>query len=296
MPVKINYNGNDIASVGGGNKATLNCKGKLMEDIVLVDASGINEKDSDTLVQLIERTLTEIEDDRVKEVGAYAFNGYSTIESISFPNATKAGIYCCYSARNLTHANLPKATTIGSYAFADANLSYFDTPATIIYTKTFRNNSNLKHLFLRRSDDICTLQNVDAFGGTIFDGSVSEMCYIYVPRNLLETYQSATNWSSFGTAFWHAIEDYTVDGTLTGEIDWRKVNGELISFTIDDPLYWAEDGMTWAEWCDSRFNTDGFYINGDNLLVTADNKVVSYVGSDVTGNNTVYSDGIYFTY
>ncbi len=42
------------------------------------------------------------------------------------------------------------------------------------------------------------------------------------------------------------------------------VGGSVISFTIDSTIYQAERGMTWEQWCDSSYNTDGYYI--DTLL------------------------------
>ena len=45
--------------------------------------------------------------------------------------------------------------------------------------------------------------------------------YIYVPRNMIETLSSATNWSTHATQF-RALEDYTKDGTTTGEFDDEK--------------------------------------------------------------------------
>ena len=46
--------------------------------------------------------------------------------------------------------------------------------------------------------------------------------YIYVPRALVDSYKVATNWSSWATQF-RALEDYTVDGTTTGELDETKI-------------------------------------------------------------------------
>lgn len=34
----------------------------------------------------------------------------------------------------------------------------------------------------------------------------------------------------------------------------------IIEFTINDTSYQAEEGMTWAEWCDSSYNTDSFQV------------------------------------
>lgn len=46
--------------------------------------------------------------------------------------------------------------------------------------------------------------------------------YIYVPRALVDTYKAATNWSTIADQF-RALEDYTVDGTITGELDESKI-------------------------------------------------------------------------
>ena len=46
--------------------------------------------------------------------------------------------------------------------------------------------------------------------------------YIYVPASLVEAYKSAENWSSVAASF-RALEDYTVDGTVTGELAESKI-------------------------------------------------------------------------
>ena len=47
----------------------------------------------------------------------------------------------------------------------------------------------------------------------------------------------------------------------------EEVGTVLISFTIDDgeiTAYQAEDGMTWRDWCDSDYNTNGrWFVNDD---------------------------------
>ena len=45
--------------------------------------------------------------------------------------------------------------------------------------------------------------------------------YIYVPRDMIETLSNTTNWSEVATQF-RALEDYTKDGTTTGEFDDEK--------------------------------------------------------------------------
>ena len=58
---------------------------------------------------------------------------------------------------------------------------------------------------------------------------------------------------------------HTKDFKFLGDIVIKNV-GEveeeaptLISFTIGNTTYQAEEGMTWADWCASEYNTDGWY-------------------------------------
>lgn len=46
--------------------------------------------------------------------------------------------------------------------------------------------------------------------------------YVYVPRNLIDQYKAATNWSAYAGQF-RALQDYTVDGTIDGELDESKI-------------------------------------------------------------------------
>ena len=58
----------------------------------------------------------------------------------------------------------------------------------------------------------------------------------------------------------------------------------LISFSIGGTTYQAEEGMTWAEWVASDYNTGGFYISGTGVFTQNNFRVVdsatfSYVNS-----------------
>ena len=68
------------------------------------------------------------------------------------------------------------------------------------------------------SENICVLRYSALSNTPIASGTG----YIYVPRALLDTYKTATNWSTYANQF-RALEDYTVDGTVTGELDESKI-------------------------------------------------------------------------
>jgi hypothetical protein len=69
------------------------------------------------------------------------------------------------------------------------------------------------------AETMATLMNTNCFQATPIANGTG---YIYVPRALVDSYKAATNWSTFANQF-RALEDYTVDGTVTGELDESKI-------------------------------------------------------------------------
>ena len=121
--------------------------------------------------------------------------------------------------RSITEISSSSATSIGSYAFYSCiALTTADFPvATSIESNAFRSCSKLKSLLLR-GNNVCTLSNTSAFSSTPISSGTG---YIYVPSSLIEQYKAATNWSTYAARF-RALEEYTVDGTITGELDPAK--------------------------------------------------------------------------
>jgi hypothetical protein len=110
-----------------------------------------------------------------------------------------------------------------SARWADVGL----TPGT--QGNAFEQCNVLTKLFLRRSESIVTLGNVSVFVGSPFRGNNNLIGTAYVPSALIPTYQTATNWATLydaGTCVFKPLEDYTKDGTVTGELDWDAINAE----------------------------------------------------------------------
>jgi hypothetical protein len=102
----------------------------------------------------------------------------------------------------------------GCTALTNADLSAI----TSLGPGSFQNCSSLTTLILR-GETVCTLPYTYALNATPIASGTG---YIYVPRALVDTYKAATNWSTFAAQF-RALEDYTVDGTITGELDPNKI-------------------------------------------------------------------------
>ena len=205
---------------------------------------------------IIDRTITEFNDNNILDVGHSAFRACSKVKTINIPKATTVADYGFYQCSSLTSLNLPSVTSVGQQVIYGCNkltslslpslisvstnalreaqyLEIVDLPKlTNIATQTFYGCRGLKALILR-SETLVTLANTNAFTtcyrilGTKnsgFNPNGEKIGFFYVPKALIEDYRVATNWSSDSlvTQF-RALEDYTVDGTITGELDPNKI-------------------------------------------------------------------------
>jgi hypothetical protein len=238
-------------TVEGGKSVRLKTKGKYCDrDIeVTAEAGG---GDDGQLDAFISGTLTNI-DSNASKVAAYVFSEVNTLQTVNLPLCTDIGNYA-FNRCSLTSINAPKVTNLGIYAFSNCtkllkvnfplatyiqrNCFYFGNSlemadfgvARSIDTNAFYACYWLKALILRYAGGVVSLKNANAFSncykltGTVhaIQNPNGERGYVYVPRAYVDSFPSATNWSSLGFQF-RALEDYTVDGTITGELDPNKI-------------------------------------------------------------------------
>ena len=213
----------------------------MAEFINTIDVLG----DDAVIDSIIDRSIKEFKDDKLTTLSSNAFHECTALEAADLPNVTSIGGSAFRACAALNNVNFPNVTSIGEHAFNGCiSLSEVTLPAglhDIWGNNTFANCGSMKFVrmlgfkrlagsqqfinctslvaVIMTMDQICTLDNSASFANTpIADGTG----YIYVPRALLsdddETmdYRRATNWSNYAAQF-RAIEDYTVDGTVTGE-------------------------------------------------------------------------------
>lgn len=205
--------------------------------------------DEETARRIIRRTITEFYDDTVYQIGARAFCHCAALKNVDAPEATLVDSNAFESCTALTSANLPNATQVRGSAFEGCSslesvnlhsadqimgsafnsctkLTAVDLPSATTLQNAIFMYSGLKTLILR-SAKACTLSNKNSFSSCPFDSS-REGGTLLVPRALIETYQGATNWSvvlGYPNNRILALEDYTLDGTTSGAIDWDKLGG-----------------------------------------------------------------------
>lgn len=200
----------------------------------------------------IERTATDITSN-ASSIGSNAFSYYRTLETANFPLATMVdtnGFYYCSGLKSLS---LPKTKSIGynscngcaaletvylpecemiDYSgFSGCyKLKEIDLPCvTEMGSYAFRYGYSLKTVILRKPV-VCEVGASPFMNCYHFSGEVNETYnpdgakdgYFYVPSAVIEEYKANATLRSFADQF-RALEDYTVDGTITGALDESKI-------------------------------------------------------------------------
>ena len=215
-----------------------------MSDFInTIDALG----DDAVMDSLIDRSITEFKDNQITSVGNNAFYGCTSLTSINLPNVTTIDGGSFSSCSALTNVELPNLTecvkyTGSQFAYCSAlerirlpkitsltnqmffqctNLKVIDTAALTTWGNgVCQACTELETIILRNTAQVATMA---ALNNNITHSKIaSGTGYIYVPSSLVDSYRTATNWSTYASQF-RALEDYTVDGTVTGDLDETKI-------------------------------------------------------------------------
>lgn len=204
---------------------------EMFLDKIQAGGTGGGGDEASVLDSLIDGSITELTSNATRIVG-YAFFQRNNLKTVDFPLATSIDSTAFHSCTRLTTVDFPTVTSISNNVFSGCSklVNVGFSLVESIGSSAFSNCYNLTTLILR-STTRATLSNTNAFNNCYhFHGTVNATYnpdglkdgYIYVPKALIEDYKAATNWSNFATQF-RALEDYTVDGTITGELDETKI-------------------------------------------------------------------------
>lgn len=182
----------------------------MADFINTIDALG----DDAVIDSIIDRTITEFKDDKLTMIGRYAFNSCKTLSSVDIPNAIEILDWAFCGCESLAKVEFPKLKSVLIGSFQNCvSITIADFPAAESFNSQAFLGSNVKAVLLRNTQKIATLDSSNVFG---ISG------YWYVPSSLIGGYKTATNWSALADKI-RALEDYTVDGTITGELDESKI-------------------------------------------------------------------------
>ena len=173
----------------------------------------------------------------VSNVGSSAFSNCSALTQISLPNAITIGNSCFSKASKLLTVNLSNTESLGEYAFRECKaITSINLPQVkalkywvfyeceklakvdlgscnqFIDGWQFYGCGQLTALILR-SNTVCSApysvidSSNGALSNTRFSNHNKGWGYVYVPRALVNSYKSATNWAVIEDCI-RAIEDY----------------------------------------------------------------------------------------
>ena len=209
-----------------------------------------------TFKNIVERTITEFEDNEINTVGLGAFAYCNELTSISLPVATSIGEVAFQNCSKLTSISLPVATSIDEAAFKGCTaLTSVSLPVvTRIGSSAFENCTALTTLYVGiESNTVCTIY---------YSSIPSSITDIYVPYALVDSYKTATNWSAFADK----IKSYEV-----------LISCQSLTITADDvPGYRTTTTIHYEAVC--KYSAGGL-IQAGTMKVTGD------VVSNIFGTN-----------
>lgn len=132
---------------------------------------------------------------RVTSIGTEGLRA-TQISSLHCEEVTTVGGEALRDCKNLVSIYLPKCKTLTIYAVGicplleRADLDSIET----IQAYSFYNCPKLTTVVIRTTSKVCTLSNVNAFTSS---GVASGTGYVYVPDTLVDSYKTATNWSTY---------------------------------------------------------------------------------------------------
>lgn len=220
---------------------------------------------------IIDKSITEFQDELVTDIREHAFYNCTTLKKAVFGSVSDVADRAFDGCTALATADFHTSTPIGDYAF---------------------NNCPALTALILRGATVC-----HAVSGTFQNsGIASGNGYIYVPAALVDSYKTATNWSTYASQF-RAIEDYPAVCGSAGKV-WTRCTDDGKSFDLVAyangiwvaaayGLYYSDDGITWTKALSTSYQVEQIlYADGIWVVAGGSNKK-TYVSTDGKSWTTV---------
>ena len=207
--------------------------------------------------------LSTVELPECSYIDAYAFYNCYNLSSVNLPLVQNAGSSVYYGCSKLTSVDFPWVTYVYASCFVNCTSlsiamfgSAYSYSGQAIYSNAFTNCNKLMKLILY-VPRVANLYNVNAFASTPMSDSTYTGAFgsIYVPASLVDAYKKATNWATYA--------------------DRITAIPEIITFSIGDITYQAEENMTWGDWVNSQYNTDNYTVDEDGWIIHPDRRYIT---------------------
>ena len=207
--------------------------------------------------------LKDINVSQLRAISSCAFQGCA-LETVSVSCSTIYDAFRECSSLSIADvtANILSGTFIGCEALKDITIHN----VTKLSFGTFNRCTSLENIIL----DVTKVPTLTTTSSVFLSTPIMSSSYlghfgsIYVPASLVDTFKGATNWA--------IIAD--------------RITTKTITFFIDGTEYTAEEGMTWGEWVDSEYNTDGFF-ESEGGSIWKSTSLYQMILSDVTSSSVI---------
>lgn len=248
-------------------------------------------RDNVELNGLLSGDLTEFKSESLTELRAYAFGNCIKLTKIDIPNCINIGTQCFNSASSLEKieilksglvsgistfyncANLQKVilplfvSTSASAMFQNCSkLQLIDIDTMVLSFQPFSGCVNLKTLIYRRTSGVNSISSI-----SLLPTNFQTYGYLYVPQSMLESYKTATNWSTIANRI------IKLEGTIYEDIYWSKKDMMFIS--VDSIEYEIPKDTTVLQY-KNTYQIEHLYSDGTKL---ADDKLLNnYLNTAIT--------------
>lgn len=204
--------------------------------------------DDEMCDQIIQRTVAEYKENRITKVGLGAFYGCTALVEVDIPNVTEIQKQAFEGCSAMTEINMPNVENVYGGAFRGCfgvkKLVFPKVKVLHSYNGPFADGRwGSRHYIIDfhvlESTGYESLHSVNPVAFIIRNTAKVCVCngyianwpsdsYIYVPKTMddgsdgVAAYKAATNWGFYADQI-RAIEDYTVDGTVMGDLDETKI-------------------------------------------------------------------------
>jgi hypothetical protein len=148
-------------------------------------------------------------------------------------------LYGCTSLEEVSRIDTLKVTTMassfrGCYKLKIVDISHYNISSTTNSGSMCRDDYSLKAFVIRsfganyvlNSNSFESCYHLSGTANSTYNPDGLKDGFIYIPRDMLNTLSQETNWSTYASQL-RPLEDYTKDGTTTGELDRVKMGLEV---------------------------------------------------------------------
>lgn len=248
-------------------------------------------RDNVELNGLLSNDLTDFKSESLTELRAYAFCSCNKLTKIDIPNCTNIDNSSFNTVRSLENIRILKAGVIGATSTfygcinlekiilplfkmggASSTFQYcgklelIDIDTMSLSFQPFSGCNNLKVLIYRRTSGVNSLGSI-----SMIPSNFQSDGFLYVPETLLDSYKTATNWSTIANRI------IKLEGTIYEDVYWSKKDMMFIS--VDSIEYELPKDTTVLQY-KNTYQIEHLYSNGTELAV--DKLLHDYLNTAIT--------------